>query len=56
MYIKNINIDNFGGLIDTTYYFNSSINLVTTMYSAELTDALGLVFGNITDSRFLNST
>lgn len=54
MYIKNINIDNFGGLIDTTYYFNSSINLVTTMYSAELTDALGLVFGNITDSCFLS--
>ena len=54
MYIKEIYIDNFGGLIGTTYYFNSSINLVSTMYIAELTDALELVLGNKTDSRFLN--
>ncbi len=54
MYIKEIYIDNFGGLIDTTYYFESFINTITTIYSAELTDALGLTFGNITDSPFLS--
>ena len=55
MYIKEIYIDNFGKLIATAFGFNNTINTIKTMHDAELTDALELVFGNKTDSRFFNS-
>ena len=55
MYIKEIYIDNFGKLTSTTFGFDNSINTIKTMHGAELTDALELVLGNKTDSRFLNS-
>ena len=54
MYIKEIYIDNFGKLISTTFEFDNSINTIKTMHGDELTDALELVLGNKTDSRFLN--
>ena len=54
MYIKEIYIDNFGKLTSTTFGFDNSINTIKTMHGAELTDALELVLGNKTDSRFLN--
>ena len=55
MYIKEIYIDNFGKLFTTTFGFNNTLNTIKTMHDAELTDALELVFGNKTDSHFLNS-
>lgn len=53
MYIKEINIKNFGRLISTTFDFKNSTNIIKTVCHAELTDALELILGNITDSTFL---